>query len=261
MTQWLVPVCNEGTVPCGVVLGATFFDSFRCQQNYWCWLATLTEGTWGFSAVKAKVVLKVNVVLGTSVIRGNCWMKEAVRKGDCDVGSTQGDEGKCVWNRLWDLDASLWSREGAVMCDGCLSPHTGWWVSSQFLLAFLPSCSGTGSFVLLCHWFWLWTLWRDVTNLGCKMEIGEHYHKVPPSLLFVNFTHRGQSSLLPTYFLFRSYIPCPLFQPILILIPFPLLQLTPLIISHSLPPYLFLPIPRAILSLWLPVSDHSHSAH
>lgn len=63
--KWLVPVCNDGTA-----LGATYFDSFRCQQNYWCWLATLTDGTEGFSAVKEKVVLKVNVALGTSEIGG-----------------------------------------------------------------------------------------------------------------------------------------------------------------------------------------------
>lgn len=63
----------------------------------------LTDGTRGFSAVKAEVVLKASVALGTSAIRGNRWMEEAVRKGDCAVGGMQGGEGKYEWNRLWDL--------------------------------------------------------------------------------------------------------------------------------------------------------------
>lgn len=162
------------SIPCGVVLGATHFDSFRCQQNYWCWLAMLTDGTWGHSAGKEIVVLKATVALGTSAIGGNHRMKEVVWKGNWWWWCPGRWREVCVWNRLWDLAASMWSREGAVMCLGCLSPHTVWWVSSQFLLALLLSHSGTSSFALLCHWSWLWTQWRNVTSLGCKMEIGEH---------------------------------------------------------------------------------------
>lgn len=51
--------------------------------------------------MKAKVVLKVMWLWGHQRNhQGNHWMQEAVRKGDCDVGATQGDEGKRVWNRL-----------------------------------------------------------------------------------------------------------------------------------------------------------------
>lgn len=73
-------------IPCGVVLGATYFDSFRCQQNYWCWLPMLSRWHVRLLSSEGKSCMEGQCGFGD---RENRWIKEAVRKGDYDGGGTQ----------------------------------------------------------------------------------------------------------------------------------------------------------------------------